>query len=452
MPTAELVCARARPGAEHSDSQIRGLRGDGLAERRLFDQNGFERRSRIAPDGNHVVFARRRRNNDPTSQELFVTTIDGAAPEVRLTNDAAVDDAPCWSPDGLRIVFQSDRLGSGARLFRCDADGSNQTLLLDDGAELGDPDWNAASGRIAFTRTVAGAATEIWTMRPDGTDTARVTDGGPGGVDRQPSWSPDGRTLLMVRTLDPARAVLASVDVATGVVTPLTLPFVDFALPRFSPRGDRVYFAAADPTLGIATLRLATMRSDGSDALLLAPDDRYDIAGIDCMPGLAPIGNETLTWTAVTPSRALVSNLFGTRTAGRFDDVLESDGTALVITTAKQGTLQIGGAEFTVPLGVDPVDVRAVEVTVVAGVGSVDAATKLRVTIADYVAQRHATMVLLTPTGTATTTRRFTIGGLRCVDRHGDVRVSVVMEKAVDTPGDLSIDYVGVRVRHVERP
>jgi Tol biopolymer transport system component len=68
---------------------------------------------------------------------------DGSG-RVRLTNNAAHDAYADWSPDGQRIVFYSDRDGSGNKdreIYSMNADGSDQTRLTTNSAEDLDPNW-----------------------------------------------------------------------------------------------------------------------------------------------------------------------------------------------------------------------------------------------------------------------------------------------------------------------
>jgi Tol biopolymer transport system component len=444
----ELVYSRSRPGAEHADSQVRTLDADGLGEKRIIDQNGQERRPRLAPDGVRIAFARQRRSNDPTSQELFVATIDGSAAEIRLTNDRATDDAPTWSPDGARLAFVSDRDGARDGLFTMATDGTDiRAVPLDRAA---DPDWSAATDAIAVSRIGALGLREIWTIRPNGSDPRRLTDGGAASTtgfgDLEPSWSADGRTIYFARLRADGTASVFTVDVASTAVTERDTRLPDARRPRLSPRGDRMFFVAADPSTGVDVLRLHQANADGSEARLLIPEDRFDVTGFDFWPAIRPLRTGTLERRPVRLDRARVSNLIGRRVRGFFDFVLDDDGALLGIETVKQGDLMVGGLELTLPLGDGGRDFVALEVTVEAGVTVPDATSRLRVTIADYVAQRHATMVLARRTSEALGVFRFEILATRCTDRRGDARVSIVAEKDENTLGELRIDHVAIAV------
>ncbi len=98
----------------------------------------------LAPDEKSFVYLAR---GEP-QQDLFTASLTGA-PLQRLTDDAAQDIMPRWSPDGRWIAFISDR----------------------------------------------GGKYEIWKVRPDGSGLAQMTHE-PGKEVIAPVWSPDGRKLL----------------------------------------------------------------------------------------------------------------------------------------------------------------------------------------------------------------------------------------------------------------
>ena len=60
-----------------------------------------------SPDGTKIAFSSERDGN----HEIYVMNTNGSNP-TNLTNNAAVDQMPSWSPDGTKIVFTSDRDGN----------------------------------------------------------------------------------------------------------------------------------------------------------------------------------------------------------------------------------------------------------------------------------------------------------------------------------------------------
>ncbi len=66
-----------------------------------------------------IVFVSDRDGN----AEIYSCNPDGSNIS-RLTNNAAMDDEPAWSPDGSHIAFVSDRTGH-REIYIMNADGSN---------------------------------------------------------------------------------------------------------------------------------------------------------------------------------------------------------------------------------------------------------------------------------------------------------------------------------------
>jgi len=82
-------------------------------------------RPRYSPDGTKIVF----QSNRDGQPEIYIMNSDGSG-QTRLTNNPAWDTAPSWSPDGTRILFTSlrDNVMSPS-LYVMNADGSGQTRL-----------------------------------------------------------------------------------------------------------------------------------------------------------------------------------------------------------------------------------------------------------------------------------------------------------------------------------
>lgn len=93
--------------AEPYTSAIAERFGTPYAIRPLTTAPGENMLARFAPDGRSIVFQSNRDGN----WEIYRASVDGSQ-AVRLTNDPAVDETPCFSPDGRWIAFvRSSRQG-----------------------------------------------------------------------------------------------------------------------------------------------------------------------------------------------------------------------------------------------------------------------------------------------------------------------------------------------------
>jgi Tol biopolymer transport system component len=97
--------------------------GDGKSLKNLTGPSGSDGRYDWSPDGKRIVFETDRDGNP----EIYVINIDGSG-LTNLTNNPAIDRWPTWSPDGKYIVFVSDRDGN-RELFRINLDTGDQTRL-----------------------------------------------------------------------------------------------------------------------------------------------------------------------------------------------------------------------------------------------------------------------------------------------------------------------------------
>lgn len=154
------------------------------------------------------------------STSAIVTLAPDGTGQRQLTQppDRARDDRPDWSPDGSIIAFdRTDPTTGAARLWTVSAAGeaAHQIGQLCDGGAIDcanederAPAFSPDGKQLAFSRTwgALDQATpariqysDLYLMRPDGTDVQRLTfltnDKPYSGTVSNPSWSPDGKQL-----------------------------------------------------------------------------------------------------------------------------------------------------------------------------------------------------------------------------------------------------------------
>jgi Tol biopolymer transport system component len=146
--------------------------------------------SGVSPDGRQLVLY----NQGARQEDVFITGFDRFAPR-RITDDAARDRAPTWTPDGRAILFYSTR-GGKWEIWSVNADGGGARKLASVSDSTIYPLVSPAGDRMAMTSITAGRIH----MSPVSRDTITDAPVLPGtGNDRgamlATSWSPDGRLL-----------------------------------------------------------------------------------------------------------------------------------------------------------------------------------------------------------------------------------------------------------------
>src|SRR6195256_2920406 len=131
-------------------------------------------------------------NRNGPAGEIYVSNPDGNG-QRNITNSAASETRPAFSPDGTKIAFVKDFKG----IFVMNPDGSGQTQILD-GASAGFssitsfPNWSPDGQKIVFNGLVKGSpdGSDIYVINADGTGLTRLTTDP--ADDSCPAWSPDG--------------------------------------------------------------------------------------------------------------------------------------------------------------------------------------------------------------------------------------------------------------------
>jgi Tol biopolymer transport system component len=150
---------------------------------------------------------------DTRYSHLYTLTLGEKKP-VQITSGGTDDSQPAWSPDGKQIAFVSNRTNN--------PDGNHNTDIFIVSAA------NTDKGQTLFQVT----------KNP--------------GADRSPAWSPDGKHLTYVTTIEPdiiwyATNHLAVISAQGGEPRILTQSLDrNVSSPRFSPDGKSIYFLLED--------------------------------------------------------------------------------------------------------------------------------------------------------------------------------------------------------------
>jgi serine/threonine-protein kinase len=203
----------------------------------LTDASGFETSPSLSPDGQSFAFA----SNARGGWDIYVQRVGGRNPVI-VAGDTALDEVwPAYSPDGKQIAYCL----RGGGIFIVGATGESPRRLTSFGAN---PAWSPDGTRIAFGSEEVGSAYNVngsgtlWTVDLAGGEPRRLDHGSSQGL-YQPAWSPGGKRIAVWTTTGGQRD-LETIDVSTGQQVKVTDDVaVDFA-PTWSPDGRTLYFAS----------------------------------------------------------------------------------------------------------------------------------------------------------------------------------------------------------------
>lgn len=241
-----------------------------------------------SPDGNYLAYADR--SDDPLAMCAAVWIID-----VRTSSKRMVAEAPgceaneltelAWSPSGTHVAFVDGRDQGGIEaeldIYSADVVTGELTRLTDAAGVDRDPSWSPDGSFIVFEssrdhsedhRGDGGCfrRTEIYRMRHDGSRQKRLS-GNVGNPDCNPSWSPDGGRMLWTTYLKKGSAGSRPFEVRVARRDGSSVVGMTDAYRRrsfggdFSPNGRWIVFAIVAPEGSGWFFDLYKARPDGTD-------------------------------------------------------------------------------------------------------------------------------------------------------------------------------------------
>ena len=197
----------------------------------------------LSPDGRRVAMRRVVQDNNP---DIWILDLLRAG-LTRLTFDAAGEYSPVWSPNGLRIAFNSNRTGV-YNLYVKASNGSGAEVRLGPPANNKAPtDWSADGRWLLYWEVHPTTGRDVWALDMSSPDDApRVIANRP-AEEWLPTLSPDGRWVAY-QTNESGRfeVVVQSFPVAGGKWQVST---AGGGSADWSADGKELYFLAPDATM-----------------------------------------------------------------------------------------------------------------------------------------------------------------------------------------------------------
>jgi serine/threonine protein kinase/Tol biopolymer transport system component len=184
---------------------------------RLVASTGVLGSAALSPDGSRVAFSWVGDGVD--NPELVLLPI-GSTTRTRLTHDPAAEEWPAWSPDGRQIAFIRCATG-GCGIFTLPVGGGPERKVLDLRADrYNGLDWSPDGRLIAYAeRPSPSEPYALFLLSIETMDRRRLTMPSSGGGEFRFAFSPDGKSLAVIRLA--AGPELHIVSVATGTDTSL---------------------------------------------------------------------------------------------------------------------------------------------------------------------------------------------------------------------------------------
>ncbi len=168
-PDNRFIVFSARGGRIY---RLYRVNGDGKKLRQLKTDNPFNLAPTVSSDGQTIAFV----SGEPEATDLFVMDISGNNLR-QLTFSADNEKLPIWSPDGSRILFQTDVNGGAMPIIDIiNADGSGQQRLFDTFTSFeAAPSWSPDGTQILFevqyyTVSDNGKGAALYIMDADGSN------------------------------------------------------------------------------------------------------------------------------------------------------------------------------------------------------------------------------------------------------------------------------------------
>ncbi len=237
-------------------------------------------------------------------KDIYIADPDGRN-LIQLTDDKTISVSPSWMPNGKAITYtQYDWVYSGkirkkGTVLKSHSlsTGRRQMLSAREGMNSGAA-WKPDGSRVAVTLSFTGRP-ELYLLDPTAPTTpeplsrniqwSKVGGGFQASnvnllFEVEPSWAPDGKQMV-ISSARSRHPMIYVIDMASKVARQLTFAGIYNASPAWSPRGDKIIFAAQ--RLEEGNFDLYMIDPDGNNLQRMTVGDRA---------GKRKVNSENASW------------------------------------------------------------------------------------------------------------------------------------------------------------
>ena len=193
----------------------------------------------FSPDGKRLAYAAQGDPSvDPFLHLYVLDLVSGVS--TQLTNVAATDSTPAWSPDGTTLVFYRNTLVAHFGLFTIPASGG-VAVAVPNSTDLSYASYLPSGHELLACHTnQTRTSVALVTVRTDGTGRAVIS--GTSGACGSPALSPDGHRVAFARLVGSENEEIAVVPLAGGIPVTLARPGQLNGGLAWSPHMDAILF------------------------------------------------------------------------------------------------------------------------------------------------------------------------------------------------------------------